>query len=518
MMRSSQRHRFAATVILLAGAASLVACAPRTDPSWQPVAWPVEGTIVDALPDAEAPLIDPGATEPVDYRLRNDDLGIDARWSVLPGDQPVNGRIEQVIRDAITAREASTGAIYHPQAFPVGTGLAERGCDADATRLPASEILGDRTGTVVTCEVVLASGTVFGEAVRIVTGTPGAIDSDTTTTVYTDVASGAVATSDELVSDPSALWAAYIEVLRRASGSLSLAPITAPSAEQLAALTAALGSAVLQGNELVIPVLADLHAAELDGLRAWQDRDRTEPRHVALSTEAIATTLGPLAAAMASASGPFTGPVSLGAGFERTPCDLVACMAMTLDDGPSSLTPGFLDVLRDQHAAATFFMLGQNANAYPDTVRRVAAEGHQIGNHTWNHPYLTQLTDAEAQSQLGRTQELLQSLSGQPISTLRPPGGFVNDHVVAVAGQPAIMWSVDTRDWAGPDDASLAALAISQPNPGTIILMHDIQKGTSRVFAEVIAGLRDRGFALVTIDTLFDGSVPQGIVRHGPTA
>jgi peptidoglycan/xylan/chitin deacetylase (PgdA/CDA1 family) len=79
------------------------------------------------------------------------------------------------------------------------------------------------------------------------------------------------------------------------------------------------------------------------------------------------------------------------------------------------------------------------------------------------------------------------------------------------------MWSVDTRDWAAPDDASLAALAISEPKPGTIILMHDIQKGTSRVFAQVIAGLRDRGFALVTIDALFGSTVPQGIIRHGPT-
>lgn len=517
MMRSRLGHRIAATAMVLAMTAVLASCASPTDRSWQPAAWPVEGRVLDALPDAEAPLIDLGATVPVDYRLRNDEVGIDARWAGLPGDQPVNARIEQVIREAITAREDATGAAYHPQAFPVGAGLAERGCTAGATQAPAAEILGDRTGAVVVCEVVFASGTIFGEAVRIVTGAPDAIESDTTTTIYTDIATGVVAASDELVNDPSALWEPYVEVLRRAYGSLSIAPVTSASPEQLAVLTSALGGAVLQGGEFVIPVPADVHAAELDGLRAWQDRDLAEPRYVALSTAAIETALSPLGAAVASASGPFAGPVSQGAGFEPTPCDLMPCMAMTLDDGPSSLTPGFLDALRDQDAAATFFMLGQSANAYPDTVRRVAAEGHQIGNHTWNHPYLTALTDREIQSQLGRTRELLQSLSGQPIATFRPPGGFVNNHVVAVAGQPAIMWSVDTRDWAAPDDASLAALAISEPKPGTIILMHDIQKGTSRVFAQVIAGLRDRGFALVTIDALFGSTVPQGIIRHGPT-
>ena len=78
------------------------------------------------------------------------------------------------------------------------------------------------------------------------------------------------------------------------------------------------------------------------------------------------------------------------------------------------------------------------------------------------------------------------------------------------------MWSVDTRDWAKPDDQALASLAISEPKPGTILLMHDIQQGSSRVFSQVIAGLRDRGFALVTIDTLFGGTVPPGIIRHGP--
>jgi peptidoglycan/xylan/chitin deacetylase (PgdA/CDA1 family) len=191
-------------------------------------------------------------------------------------------------------------------------------------------------------------------------------------------------------------------------------------------------------------------------------------------------------------------------------------MALTLDDGPSTLTPQFLDVLRDEQSAATFFMLGQNAQNFPDTVRRVAAEGHQIGNHTWNHPYLTELTKEQIEDQLGRTAGLLRDLSGQPVGTFRPPGGFIDADVVAIAGQPAILWSVDTRDWEKPADDDLARYAIDAPEVSTIMLMHDIQAGSARVFDRVVSGLRDRGFSLVTLDALFGGSVPSGIVRHGP--
>jgi peptidoglycan/xylan/chitin deacetylase (PgdA/CDA1 family) len=161
-------------------------------------------------------------------------------------------------------------------------------------------------------------------------------------------------------------------------------------------------------------------------------------------------------------------------------------------------------------------MLGQNAQSYPDTVRRVAAEGHEVGNHTWNHSYLTELTKAQIESQLGRTADLLRQLSGQPVGLFRPPGGFVDGNVVAIAGQPAILWSVDTRDWAHPADADLARYAVDAPNVSSIMLMHDIQAGSARVFDQVVQGLRDRGFSLVTVDALFGGAVPGGIVRHGP--
>ena len=496
---------------LLGATLLLSACAPDVVGGWEPRQWTVSGTVV-ATPEPD----DQGKAATMDMRLRNDDVSIDARWAALPGDPAFTTAVEQVVREAVGAQAARSGHGYRPMAHPAGAGLGERGCTPDATNAPAAEVLDGRTGTVVVCTVVLARGSFFAERLRVLVATSDGVSSDTSTTLYTNVATGEVATEAQLFTDPASLWPAYIDTLRRDAGSLSLKPVADPTPAQVDMLREALLAAHLRDGEVVIPVPDDLTAPELDGLAAWRERSLEDPPSVALSAARAADALTPFAQALLAAEGAFAGTPSPGAGFERTPCDLVPCMALTLDDGPSRLTPQFLDVLRDEQSAATFFMLGRNAQSYPDTVRRVAAEGHQIGNHTWDHSSLTTLTAEQIQDQLGRTAALLRELSGQPVATFRPPGGFVDAAVVAVAGEPAILWSVDTRDWAGPADDDLARYAIDTPEVSSIMLMHDIQAVSSRVFPRVVAGLRDRGFSLVTIDALFGGAVPAGMVRHGP--
>ncbi|MFS0912293.1 polysaccharide deacetylase family protein [Microbacterium sp. 179-I 3D2 NHS] len=496
---------------VLGAALAVTACAPEPVAGWQPREWADSGRVVDTPVAAE-----PGQAPVFDLRLRNDDVGIDARWATLPGASDFNAAVENVVRQAVQAQATASGQAYRPQAHPVGAGLAERGCTPGSTTASIDEVLGDRKGTVVVCEIVLARGSVLGERLRMITAQPDGSVTDTATTVYTDIDTGAVATGADLFTDPAALWPAYIEALRRDVGSLSLLPVAEPTDAQLEVFLDALDHADLVDGELLIPVPADLSARELDGLAGWRERSPQHPLSVALDASRASESLSPLAQTIAAADGVFTGQASAGAGAEHVPCDLVPCMAMTLDDGPSDLTPQFLDVLRDQHSAATFFMLGQNAQSFPDTVRRVAAEGHEIANHTWNHPYLTQLTRADIESQLGRTAALLRELSGQPVKMFRPPGGFVDANVVAIAAQPAILWSVDTRDWAHPADGDLTRYAIETPDVSTILLMHDIQAGSARVFGDVVAGLRDRGLTLVTVSALFGGVVPGGVVRHGP--
>lgn len=504
-------RRIGAVVVSAAAAIALVACAPETRADWTPASWQVVGTVT-----ADAPVAPEATADTVAMRLRNDDVGIDARWASLPGAQPVNAAIERAVRDAVAAQASASGASYHPEVFTAGAGLGDRGCTPGAATAKATDILGSRNGVVLVCEVTVARGTLFAETLRTVTGADGVVASDHSQVIYTDLATGAVGTEADLFADTSALWVATVDALRRDMGSLSLAAVQPPTDEQLTAFAAGLGGTRFADGAVVVPVPADLHAPALDGLVRWNARGADRPLYVSFTPDEIAASLTDLGRALVSASGPFTGPTSAGAGFEQMPCDLVPCMAMTLDDGPSSLTPTFLDVLRDNHSAATFFMLGQNAQRHADTVARVAAEGHEVGNHTWDHPYLTKLTDAQVQAQLGDTRALLQRLSGQSVPFFRPPGGYIDDHVIALAGQSAVLWSVDTRDWAGPAAGDLARYAIDTPQQGSILLMHDIQPVSESVFGQVVEGLRDRGFELVTVDALFGGAVPAGAVRHGP--
>lgn len=508
-MRARALVAAAAIMTLLA----VTGCAPDRDPSWTPLRWPVYGRVVASIPVIDGP---PAPT--VGQRLRSDDVRIEARWAYLPGAQPVNDAVAHLVRAAVATQSEAAGTPYRPRAHPAGAGLADRGCAPDAPRASAAQLLGGAADvhTVIVCDIVRASGDIFGEELRVVRGSASAMMSDVATVVYTDVGTGEVATAGQLFADPAAVWERLIDVLRRAAGGLGIRSADQPSPRELAILAPALDSATFDGSSVYLRLPNGFAAVALAGLADAATPTGDDSTVVALDVGAIAAALTPLGQRVAAATGPFTVPASAGAGWDRTDCDLMPCLALTLDDGPSQFTAGILDVLHDQHAAASFFMLGRNAQRYPDLVRQVAAAGHQIGNHTWNHPYLTDLDDASIRSQLDSTAQLLRQLSGEPVASFRPPGGFVDARVVAVAGETAVLWSVDTRDWAGPMDAALVRYAIDTPDPGAIMLMHDIQPVTSRVFAEVVAGLQDRGFALVTVDALFGGSLPGGVVRRAP--
>ena len=508
------KRRVLAAVLIAAGVVGLSACAPDTDPSWQPAQWPIVGRMLSAPP----PSVDPAGIALASQRIRNDSVRVEARWAYLPGSQPLNDAVEATVRAAIDAQSTASGSAYRPQVLGVDACLRERGCVVGATAMPAADLLGAATEshTVVVCEIVHAAGTTFGERVRVVRGSASTVESDEITTLYTDVATGAVGDGASMIGATDTLWEDVVSVARRAAGGLSLIAVAPPADDQRSALARALQDASFVDGELVVPLPVGFTAPELEGLAGWQTPDPEHPVWVSLPRESYDPALTDFGRVIADAQGPFAGPTTAGAAFDRTPCDLVPCMALTLDDGPSGLTDGILDALRDRHASATFFMLGRNAQNRPDTVRRVSAEGHQIGNHTWNHPDLTTLSDERIAAELQSTADLLRSLSGQPVSTFRPPYGALNDRVLGVAGMPAILWSVDTRDWDGPSDADLLAYSVSAPRIGTIMLMHDIQAGTGRVMPQVLDGLLDRGFSLVTLSHLFDGQIPGGIVRYAP--
>ncbi|MET0813077.1 MAG: polysaccharide deacetylase family protein [Microbacterium sp.] len=519
---SRRRTLFAGLAI--ACVIGLTACAPAVDAAWTPPTWPATQTrVVDSAPAPIDPADVPGLTA---QRLRNDVVGIDARFSYLPGGSaavaPFNAAVDTLVRTAIEARAAATGAAYRPQVFPAGAGLAERGCGVGSTLQPARELIA-ATGTVIVCDLVAAGGPVLGERVRIVTATVDGAASDTSTIIYTDTSTGTVGTAEGVWTDAAAaaLGDDVVEALRRDAGALSL---TSPDAvgpdardeAEVAAIRAALSSTVpTPEGTLVFTIPAGFTTQELSDLGV---SETTEPMAIEVPADVAAGLVTDLGrAVLASGGASYSGPAGVPASQEWLDCRLVPCVALTYDDGPGALTPTLLDELGEAHVSATFFMLGASAQNRPDTVRQVSREGHEIGSHTWNHPQLPELDDAAIGRQLHDSRDILQQLSGQSVAMFRPPYGEYTDRVLEIAGIPAILWNVDTRDWAGPSDDRLLRTAVDGARPGGIILFHDIHENSVRIAPEVIAGLHDRGFSTATVTQLFGGVVPAiGAWRSAP--
>ncbi len=182
-------------------------------------------------------------------------------------------------------------------------------------------------------------------------------------------------------------------------------------------------------------------------------------------------------------------------------------VAMTFDDGPSAeLTPRLLDMLKARHLKATFFLIGKNVEAHPEIVRRILAEGHEIGNHTWDHPQLSKLTDEQTREEIVKTQDAIQTACGITPTLLRPPYGALNkpQHtwIPKELKVNVIYWSVDTEDWKRPGPETITRRVLEGARPGAIILQHDIHEQTIEAMPAALDGLIAKGYHLVTISQL----------------
>ena len=194
-------------------------------------------------------------------------------------------------------------------------------------------------------------------------------------------------------------------------------------------------------------------------------------------------------------------------------------VALTYDDGPAPATGSILDILETHGARATFYMVGNRMGSYPDTVRRVAALGCEIGSHTWGHNYITGLGASSLHSNLNQFDSTLQNLVGIRTATMRPPGGFVNNvslQALASYGVPAIMWSIDTMDWKSRNAQAVVESVLSQVKDGDIVLMHDLYGSTAEATAILVPELINRGYQLVTVSELARcrGGIQAGQVYH----
>ncbi len=178
-------------------------------------------------------------------------------------------------------------------------------------------------------------------------------------------------------------------------------------------------------------------------------------------------------------------------------------VALTFDDGPRRSTTGeLLDGLAQRGVHATFFLVGEMLEGNGDLVERMAAEGHQIGVHTYDHVWLTELSAVDFEKQVGRTRRLLTEMVGEGSYWLRPPYGGVDRGVEKRAGSPVILWSVDPEDWDDKNVTRIVEHIVSNVRDGDIILLHDIYPSSVEAALQVVDRLQERGFLFATVEEL----------------
>ena len=181
-----------------------------------------------------------------------------------------------------------------------------------------------------------------------------------------------------------------------------------------------------------------------------------------------------------------------------TPSQAAACngyVGLTFDDGPSGNTTGLLNALRQNGLRATMFNQGQYAAANPSLVRAQVSAGMWIGNHSYTHPHLTRLNQAQIDSEISRTQQAIANAGGGTPRLFRPPYGETNGTVKSVAarhGLTEIIWHVDSQDWNGASTAAIVQAAGRLTN-GQVILMHDWSANTLAAIPRIAQGLAARG-------------------------
>ncbi|MET9477735.1 polysaccharide deacetylase family protein [Streptomyces sp. NPDC002922] len=201
-------------------------------------------------------------------------------------------------------------------------------------------------------------------------------------------------------------------------------------------------------------------------------------------------------------------------------CRKAKCVALTFDGGPSLTTPRLLDILKQEDLHATFFVQGKGHIAkYPEILGRISEEGHEIGNHTWNHEDLTDIDVDDARQELTRTQGAIEKITGSRPILMRPPEGRTNRTVAKICrdlGLAQVLWSVTAKDYETTDSALITKRVLDQTHRDGIILLHDLHKGTVPAVPGIITALKQRGYTIVTVSQLLAPAKPQPGMVYRP--
>ncbi len=182
-------------------------------------------------------------------------------------------------------------------------------------------------------------------------------------------------------------------------------------------------------------------------------------------------------------------------------------LALTFDDGPHPVnTPKLLDILKARNVKATFYVVGTNAKRYPEILRRIIAEGHEIGNHTITHGDLSKMSESQVRKELTDSHQAILSATGVAPRTMRPPYGAISKAqktwIRREFNYPSILWSVDPEDWKRPGSSDVASRLVSGAKPGGILLVHDIHAPTIDAIPSAVDQLKQKGFQFVTVTQL----------------
>lgn len=196
--------------------------------------------------------------------------------------------------------------------------------------------------------------------------------------------------------------------------------------------------------------------------------------------------------------------------------------ALTFDDGPGLYTPRALRMLRRFHVPATFFLVGKVIVVWPNEPPLELRAG-ALGDHSWTHPFLPSLSPTQVEQELTRTKMLIERITHHPIHLFRPPYGGLSPAVEATARKlhmVDVLWSIDSRDWAGAKWNQIAANVLREVRPGSIVLMHENRGQTLRALRYVILPhLRQLGVRPVSLPQLFADNPPSlRLLRGGLTA
>jgi peptidoglycan/xylan/chitin deacetylase (PgdA/CDA1 family) len=225
---------------------------------------------------------------------------------------------------------------------------------------------------------------------------------------------------------------------------------------------------------------------------------------------------GSTPSAVSAKSGPLQSKAAPAQPAAKVNCKKKKCIALTFDDGPGFYESKLVKILQKYNARATFFMLGGAANARKSAVKKIYQAGFEIGNHTWDHKDLQLLSKKQIRAEVGKTDRVIQKITGSKTTLFRPPYGAVDKRVAKAVGKPIIKWNVDTDDWLSKNPKKIYKVVKNNARRGAIVLMHSIYPTSIDAVPKIVRALQKKHYVFVTVSELLGGNPKNGkVYSHG---